>query len=641
MRKYILIIVLIFMKISMSYAQVSVGKDSVKRNYFDSLNELYASGKISDTAYLHKIDSLSDHLVNQGILYSVSDMLQNLKLYNEIVWSKEAYRPFRKNYYLILLNNAHIANLRGASIYYAEKVRDESEKDGSQRTFIEASVKSQIYALQKRYEDIIALYEKNEKKLDTLLIQLKENQDDSYVKTLDVLGLLVRTFNVYAAQKDTVHLEDVYNLSKEFIKHLKLSSSVRESDKALADYFLFVLDYGKNNFYEEYEQTLEVLNRLNQLKSRYPAQTLEYIDYTVLEEKSTLFLKLKSIDSASFYIEKYLDLPLLFENKHIFSYDFKASLEALRGNHEKAYELQKKALDESFRIHQVLSKEMDELLYAQTEAEYHKQALERSEKEKQKRTTWIITIILVGIMGIAGIYIFMQLKNRRSKKIIQNLNETANIQIAVMEEYGNQVRKEEQKKLSQNLHDDLAGTLATLVHRTELTLLKTTDEQQRKELVRIKELITKIFNDVRNNSHNLYEIAHLPGEQMFVEHIQNLAEIAFPGSHYKLNIDIEEYALETATLEFRSELMRVIQEAFTNIVKHAKATQVDLLIYKEKKELIVIVKDNGIGIKGKSDKETLGMKSIEERLKKIGGTFIIKGNKTGVELIISIPVVSS
>src|SRR5690554_2289448 len=116
MRKYILIIVLIFMKISMSYAQVSVGKDSVKRNYFDSLNELYASGKISDTAYLHKIDSLSDHLVNQGILYSVSDMLQNLKLYNEIVWSKEAYRPFRKNYYLILLNNAHISNLRGASI---------------------------------------------------------------------------------------------------------------------------------------------------------------------------------------------------------------------------------------------------------------------------------------------------------------------------------------------------------------------------------------------------------------------------------------------------------------------------------------------------------------------------------------------
>src|SRR5690554_7198813 len=108
---------------------------------------------------------------------------------------------------------------------------------------------------------------------------------------------------------------------------------------------------------------------------------------------------------------------------------------------------------------------------------------------------WIITLLLTGTVSVVTIYVLMQTKNRKAKKIIQNLNETANIQIAVMEEYGNQVRKEEQKKISQNLHDDLAGTLATLVHRTELAVLKTTDKQQATELVRIKELIAKIFND--------------------------------------------------------------------------------------------------------------------------------------------------
>src|SRR5690554_87723 len=374
-------------------------------------------------------------------------MLQNLKLYSEIAWSKDSYRSFQRDYYVILLNNAHISNMRGASVYYVEKVRDESEKDGSPRTFIEASVKSQIYALQKRYEDIIALYEENEKKLDTLLLQLKENQDDSYVEALDVLGLLERTFNAYAAQKDTVHLESVYNLSKEFIEEIRSCTSVRESDKAMAAFFSFALDIDRNNFYEEYDQTLEVLNRLNQLKSQYPAQTLEYIDYSVLEGKSTLFLKLKNMDSASFYIEKYLDFPISFEDKQIFVYDFKASLEALKGNHEKAYELQKKALDESFRIQQALSKEMDELLYAQTQAEHHKLALERSEKQKKNRTIWIITLLLTGTVSVVTIYVLMQAKNRKAKKIIQNLNETANIQIAVMEEYGNQVRKEEQKKI--------------------------------------------------------------------------------------------------------------------------------------------------------------------------------------------------
>src|SRR5690606_21526747 len=98
----------------------------------------------------------------------------------------------------------------------------------------------------------------------------------------------------------------------------------------------------------------------------------------------------------------------------------------------------------------------------------------------------------------------------------------------------------------------------------------------------------------------------------------------------------DDYSLVNTSIEFRSELIRVIQEAFANIVKHAKASQVDLLIYKENEKLFVNIKDNGKGLSVKNKQNTLGINSMKKRLKKFNADFSLRNDGTGVEINISI-----
>src|SRR5690606_15461228 len=164
------------------------------------------------------------------------------------------------------------------------------------------------------------------------------------------------------------------------------------------------------------------------------------------------------------------------------------------------------------------------------------------------------------------------------------------------------------------------------------------EEHQRKEkLLQLSEMITVVFNKVRDKSHELFETAQLPDEEMFYQHISHMAQIMFPDKQYKLNIQIDEYALVNISIGLRSELISVIQEAFTNIVKHAEATRVDLLIYNEVGKLFIIIKDDGKGLKIKSDKNTLGITNMKKRLKKFNADFLLLNDGKGLEINISIP----
>ena len=90
------------------------------------------------------------------------------------------------------------------------------------------------------------------------------------------------------------------------------------------------------------------------------------------------------------------------------------------------------------------------------------------------------------------------------------------------------------------------------------------------------------------------------------------------------------------------EIVLIIQEALSNIRKHAKATKVSLQIYNDGNNNVIKVIDNGIGFK----KELLRDKSVEhvghlimsERAQKIGGQLSIHSQLgEGTELHLMIP----
>lgn len=97
-------------------------------------------------------------------------------------------------------------------------------------------------------------------------------------------------------------------------------------------------------------------------------------------------------------------------------------------------------------------------------------------------------------------------------------------------------------------------------------------------------------------------------------------------------------------------IYRVIQEALTNVLKHAKARNVSLLLDQRPGELRVIVEDDGIGFEpprpgsgvGVDSPVRLGLSGMRERLSLIAGTVAIESEPgTGTTLFISVPLTSA
>ena len=92
-------------------------------------------------------------------------------------------------------------------------------------------------------------------------------------------------------------------------------------------------------------------------------------------------------------------------------------------------------------------------------------------------------------------------------------------------------------------------------------------------------------------------------------------------------------------------IFRIFQEIFTNIRKHAQATQVSISIGRDGSEIFFIVEDNGIGfdvarIRSISAAESgLGLAAMEERVKMLYGNFeIFSRVGTGTRIAFEIPI---
>jgi signal transduction histidine kinase len=88
-------------------------------------------------------------------------------------------------------------------------------------------------------------------------------------------------------------------------------------------------------------------------------------------------------------------------------------------------------------------------------------------------------------------------------------------------------------------------------------------------------------------------------------------------------------------------LYRIVQEAMTNIAKHAKADSVSVLVERRKDDVVAIIEDNGIGFdreKIPSDSR-LGLLGMQERAELLGGKLTVESSaKTGTSIFVTIPI---
>lgn len=91
------------------------------------------------------------------------------------------------------------------------------------------------------------------------------------------------------------------------------------------------------------------------------------------------------------------------------------------------------------------------------------------------------------------------------------------------------------------------------------------------------------------------------------------------------------------------QILRIVQEAFTNVVKHAGATRVELgaALAPDRQSVRISVRDDGCGLQASAGDSVLrgrGLRNMKQRARTVGGTLEVAGAARGCVVILDLPV---
>lgn len=180
------------------------------------------------------------------------------------------------------------------------------------------------------------------------------------------------------------------------------------------------------------------------------------------------------------------------------------------------------------------------------------------------------------------------------------------------------VQEEERARISRDLHDHVGQILTGL----NLGLSAAIEHYDKEKLIELKGLATTILEDVRRISRDMRPalLDELGLESAIKRFVREL--VAKDGLKVDILVRIpENLERNTATV-----IYRVIQEALTNIVRHAQARHASVVVTTSNEGIQLIVEDDGIGFDPNTvvASEHIGLSSMRERVELLGGGFTVE-----------------
>lgn len=164
-------------------------------------------------------------------------------------------------------------------------------------------------------------------------------------------------------------------------------------------------------------------------------------------------------------------------------------------------------------------------------------------------------------------------------------------------------QEKERFYLSAQIHDDLLQDLASILyalHEVDAGDQHPFEPKKRKKLIgMIKSLINRGRALIRNIE-PLYD-----PEISLVQGIQRSFEMKFAGTGIRFQFH-RPPVMPKMPFSLKVNILRIVQEAFANILKHSQADRVLVRIMKAKNSLVIVIRDNGIGFPSKKIKRYRG-----------------------------------
>ena len=199
-------------------------------------------------------------------------------------------------------------------------------------------------------------------------------------------------------------------------------------------------------------------------------------------------------------------------------------------------------------------------------------------------------------------------------------------------------QEEERRRIARELHDDIGQYVADVA--VSMSSMKRSAAARAAgldaEFQRLYQQTTTLFENVRELSHELHPAV-----------LQHAGLVAATGAmcrafaaRHGIPVDCEAQDVEPVSDAVSLTTYRVVQEALTNVAKHANATKVRVTLARSGLELMVSVVDDGRGFDQTTPagRQGLGLMSMEERVRLLHGAIEIVSRPGGTRVTASIPM---
>lgn len=201
----------------------------------------------------------------------------------------------------------------------------------------------------------------------------------------------------------------------------------------------------------------------------------------------------------------------------------------------------------------------------------------------------------------------------------------AELRLALLE-----TQENERQRIARDLHDSTVQNLTSLVHKTELCLkLMDSDSIRCKlELSSMGKTLRDIIEDTRNMIYDLRPMSFDDiGFDVTVERFIDKMKL-ISGANILFKIEGSPYSINNVV---GITLLRIIQEACNNAIKHSCASMIQVKLIYEKKRFVVQIDDNGNGFSvdnnenvSREDNSGFGLSIMKERIYLLSGDLEIE-----------------
>jgi len=184
-------------------------------------------------------------------------------------------------------------------------------------------------------------------------------------------------------------------------------------------------------------------------------------------------------------------------------------------------------------------------------------------------------------------------------------------------------QEDERKKIGRELHDDVGQQIALLAMGLDgLEQSAGNGEVDRSLVLGLKSDVLNLAESVRTVAHQLHS-----STLQYLGVVSALEGLCQTFSHqHQVEVRLQAEPLPSLSNDVKLCLFRVVQEALNNAVHHGHARQVLITLSQTEELLLLRVEDTGIGFDPVTSPRGLGLLSMEERLRLVGGTLRVQSS---------------